>query len=177
MLNNKHFNKKAISPIIATVLLIGFAIALGALVMNWGKSYVEEQITATDEQYKSQQLCDTYVDFAIKEIAGRPRLCYTISSNTLLINYTIENKGKQIEGFKIVAIGNDDTVNSTNANFSNENRTIAKGQIIKDGVSFGVPATFTSLVQVEFVPKIYTTEASPTLCLKRSLIKTSVPIC
>jgi flagellin-like protein len=175
---NMFSNKKAISPLIATVLLIGFAIALGALIMNWGKGYVENQITATDEQYKSQQLCDTYVDFAIKEIAGRPKLCYTFISATFLnISYTIENKGKQIEGLRIVAIGNDDTVVSTNASNTTESRSIAKGQISKSSIAFTIPATFTSPVQIEFIPIVYTSEASPTLCLKRSLIKTSIPLC
>ena len=32
----KMMNKKGISPLIATVLLIGFAVALAAVVMTWG---------------------------------------------------------------------------------------------------------------------------------------------
>ena len=34
-------NKRAISPLIATILLVLFALVLGAITMNWGKSYVE----------------------------------------------------------------------------------------------------------------------------------------
>ena len=30
--------KKGVSPLIATVLLISFAVALGAVVMNWGRN-------------------------------------------------------------------------------------------------------------------------------------------
>ena len=34
-------NKKAISPIIATLLLISFAVALGVVIMNFGRAQVE----------------------------------------------------------------------------------------------------------------------------------------
>ena len=35
-------SKKAISPLIATVLLIAFAVALGAMVMNWSSNLLSE---------------------------------------------------------------------------------------------------------------------------------------
>jgi flagellin-like protein len=35
-------NKRGISPLLATVLLIAFAIALGALVLNYGENFVME---------------------------------------------------------------------------------------------------------------------------------------
>lgn len=41
-------NKKALSPLVATLLLVIFAIALGSVVMSWGKEYVE-QATAVQE--------------------------------------------------------------------------------------------------------------------------------
>ena len=31
-------NKRGVSPLIATVLLISFAVALGAVVLNWGRN-------------------------------------------------------------------------------------------------------------------------------------------
>jgi len=35
-------NKKAVSPLVATVILIGFAVTLGAVIMNLGRNYVEK---------------------------------------------------------------------------------------------------------------------------------------
>ncbi len=35
-------NKKALSPLIATLLLVIFAIVVGAVTMSWGKNYVED---------------------------------------------------------------------------------------------------------------------------------------
>ncbi len=35
-------SKKGISPLIATILLIAFALIIGAVTMNWGKAYAEK---------------------------------------------------------------------------------------------------------------------------------------
>ncbi len=35
-------NKKALSPLMATLLLVIFAILVGAVTMSWGKNYVED---------------------------------------------------------------------------------------------------------------------------------------
>ena len=41
-MKKRKINKKGISPMIATVLLIGFVIALMLLIILWGKDYIEE---------------------------------------------------------------------------------------------------------------------------------------
>jgi flagellin-like protein len=38
---NFSTNKKALSPLVATALLVIFALVLGAITMNWGKSYIQ----------------------------------------------------------------------------------------------------------------------------------------
>ncbi len=46
--------KKGISPLIATVLLIGFTVALAAVLMTWGLDYVKkstEQVGGKTEEY------------------------------------------------------------------------------------------------------------------------------
>ena len=40
---NKKVGKRGISPLIATVLLVAFAVALGAVVMNWAKGVEETE--------------------------------------------------------------------------------------------------------------------------------------
>mgnify|MGYP006293519257 CR=1 FL=1 len=35
-------NKKALSPLVATLLLLAFALVIGTATMNWGKSYVDK---------------------------------------------------------------------------------------------------------------------------------------
>ncbi|MFC1691208.1 archaellin/type IV pilin N-terminal domain-containing protein [Nanoarchaeota archaeon] len=69
----KIFSKKrGVSPLVATVLLIGFAVALGAIVMNWGKDYVE-QSADTLTQATIRCSVDTGLSFAILE--GKPVIC------------------------------------------------------------------------------------------------------
>ena len=34
-------NRKALSPLIATILLVVFALVIGTVTMNWGRAYVE----------------------------------------------------------------------------------------------------------------------------------------
>jgi len=48
-------NKKAISPLIATILLLAFAIALGSAVMAWGKGLIEK---SADPEELSQDIDD-----------------------------------------------------------------------------------------------------------------------
>lgn len=42
-------NKKAVSPLIATVLIIGFTVALSAIVMTWGGVFMREEVEESEE--------------------------------------------------------------------------------------------------------------------------------
>lgn len=54
---NKKRGKRGISPLIATVLLIGFVVALIMLVMLWGKNYVEELAAKRGALAQKQNEC------------------------------------------------------------------------------------------------------------------------
>jgi flagellin-like protein len=69
--------KKAITPLISTVLLIAFAIILGTLVMSWGNT---TQFGPTD--------CET-TQISITELNVNKQLCYADGK----INAVIENNG------------------------------------------------------------------------------------
>lgn len=71
-------NKKGISPLIATVLLIGFTVALAAVIMTWGGGFVRDMTRSTEQSTQSALKC-TQLDFKIQK-AGCNGL-------------TIENKG------------------------------------------------------------------------------------
>lgn len=49
--------KRGISPLIATVLLIGFIIALVAVVMLWGKGFIQEKAEKEGELAQAQLSC------------------------------------------------------------------------------------------------------------------------
>lgn len=58
-------NKKAVSPLIATVLLIAFAVALGAIVMNWGESFVRKTQDTASTASEGRLECTLAVDFEV----------------------------------------------------------------------------------------------------------------
>jgi len=50
-------NKKGISPLIATVLLIGFAVALAAVVMTWGGGFIKKTTEETGTTAEKTMMC------------------------------------------------------------------------------------------------------------------------
>jgi len=97
--------KRGISPLIATVLLVGFVIALILLIMLWGKNYIEELAAKRGAMALKQQECQT-VEMNIRS-AG-----YLGNNATL----TIENKkDKPIDKFifrGITPTGSSDVIES-----------------------------------------------------------------
>lgn len=49
--------KKGISPLIATVLIIGFTVALAAVIMTWGQSFIKGMQERTAESTQSGLTC------------------------------------------------------------------------------------------------------------------------
>jgi flagellin-like protein len=72
--------KKGISPLIASVLLIGFTVALAVVVMTWGSGFVRDMTTSTERSAQSALKC-TQLDFKITKL------------DCLGNKVTIENKG------------------------------------------------------------------------------------
>ncbi len=60
--------QRGITPLIATVLLIGFTIALAVIVTNWGLTYVKGTTERTSEQTEHALGCINNLDFEIKEV-------------------------------------------------------------------------------------------------------------
>lgn len=67
-------SKRAISPLIATVLLIVFSVALGAVVMSWGESYIEEKAEFVSGVQEIGGGCDRAAIDVIR-ISGAPQVC------------------------------------------------------------------------------------------------------
>ena len=72
-------NKRGISPIVATVLLIAFAVALGAMIMNWSSNIGDTEETGCEDLVitETTPLCE--LDNKIIPIAvnkDEKTLCY-----------------------------------------------------------------------------------------------------
>lgn len=50
-------SKKAISPLVATIILLAFAVALGSVVMSWGKGLIEKA-AAPEKPEIIEESCD-----------------------------------------------------------------------------------------------------------------------
>ena len=92
-------NKKGISPLISTLLLIFFATALGVVVMSWGKTaQLEEMEVETDE------ITCSGVGLDVLRINEEPQLCFMDG----MLKYTLENTGSAaIDSIKLFIIGDE----------------------------------------------------------------------
>ncbi|MBI4447482.1 hypothetical protein HY643_00730 [Candidatus Woesearchaeota archaeon] len=79
MMKTKNFRKKGVSPLVATVLLVGFTVVLVALIMIWGKNYLEEKAQKEATLAKTQIECQQ-VDFRINSAKAGANLILDIKN-------------------------------------------------------------------------------------------------
>src|SRR3989338_8508658 len=92
MFNKK--NKKGISPLIATVLIIGFTIVLAALVITWGTKLFQTTVSQTETTSKFSLACTTGLSLDITPGAK--------AVDSLDITMRNNNQDKPIDDFKFV---------------------------------------------------------------------------
>lgn len=76
----KKIGKKGISPMIATILLIGFVIAIILLVLLWGKNYIEELAEKRGLLAEKQQEC-TKIDLEVPKACWRGTTAEVVIKN------------------------------------------------------------------------------------------------
>ena len=98
-------NKRGISPLIATVLIIGFTIVLAALVITWGTNLFQKTVAETETASNFNLACTTglklKVENKILEVATPPTYLDIILRN--------DNQDRAIEDFRVVLTLNDGT--------------------------------------------------------------------
>src|SRR3989344_8249382 len=108
-------NKRGISPLIATVLIIGFTVALSAVVMTWGTSFVRTTTEQTAESSNlgivcanlNYQISNVEVDCTTKSIT---KIEVTNSGNTKLENVIL--RAKLPTETKPLAVGTTNSIES-----------------------------------------------------------------
>lgn len=96
-------NKRGVSPLIATILLIAFAVALGAVVMSWGRS-----TEFLKEEPDTEKCAD--VNLKIEEINEIPQVFYGGTGSDGFIKFTISNTGSyDIDQLIVWVIGEKNT--------------------------------------------------------------------
>ena len=159
-------NKKAISPLIATILLIAFAIALGLVVMNWGKSYIEEKAEFTAGPSDSSA-CNL-VSFSIIKVGGQPKICF--NPETLSVEVFIENgPDRAIDNMDIRIVGNSiETISSVIPN------PIA--ELVSAQIKFNYPASVGLVQQVKLTP-VLILEEGMVQCTSQAVVAENIKPC
>ena len=152
----KVFNsKKGVSPLIATILLIAFAVALGSVVMNWGLNL---------ELGKPTDKCRN-IEIKIRDIDGS-EVCFGGFGANGYINFIIDNTGAiDISGLAIWIVGDKGT-----KLFDLDNILIKKGSLFdkKDkDVAYDF-STYGNIKQVQFIPKVKSEQATE-ICPKNAI--------
>ena len=131
-------NKKAISPLIATVLIIGFTIVLAAVVIQWGGQLVEKLKGQTDVSIELSDACQKFSALSVNKI--------TLTATGA--DVAVDNKNDQeASGFVFRAYLSDSSITPTTLEGATDNLP-----------AFGVktyPIVFTgTLNQVGVVPAV-----------------------
>ena len=69
-----RMNKRGITPLVATLMLISFSVGLGAIVMAWGQQYIEEKAEFITSVQAMPAGCDP-VSVKILSISGAKQIC------------------------------------------------------------------------------------------------------
>ena len=80
-------NKKGMSPLIATIVLIAFAVALGVVVMNIGRSFGPDFSDGGDGEVD----CSKSKGLAILEVGGSQKICFSDNGAESYIDFTVSN--------------------------------------------------------------------------------------
>jgi flagellin-like protein len=143
--------KKGVSPLIATVLLIAFAVALGAVVMNWGKSFAIGTMNTVQQKSDQDTTCSSDVSLNVVKLAdGTLQMCYGGGATQGFIFFIVENTGRiDVSSIDLQIIGSSDVY----VNNSLNGTSISIGHALRKNVTYSYDA-YGSVKQVRIIPKI-----------------------
>ena len=154
-------NKKGVSPIVATILLLVIAIGLGIVAMNWGRAYLETSSTCA---------IDTGMD--VVKVNDIPQVCYAQGENGY-IKFLVENsQNTAIEKLQIRTIGAKQVYTT-----ELDNSSISKGGTFMGMVPYN-SVLFGNIKQVKVTPEIMVYENQPpAICSEQGLIIENIGKC
>jgi len=151
-------DKRGIAPLIATMLLISFAVSLGMVVMNFGRAQVELQAQ-----------CAIDINMKISEIAGKQEVCLDAAKQEL--KFTIENGVNiKVEGLLVNIIGSERA-----ETFELDDAKMTKSGIYLGRVPYDASASGT-IRQIRFTPKVILYDTVE-VCAEKSLIFENIGVC
>jgi hypothetical protein len=152
------------SPLIATVLLIAFAVALGAMIMNWSADTEAPPVPGVINQPPAENSCGK-VSLQLNTAFERPLFCYADGS----IRFSLLNSGSvTVDGIQIRTI---------DASLREVKQDIPASRIAV-GESFPHEFLFdkSGKVHVELVPYVLV-QNQPVYCLGQRVVQDILPDC
>lgn len=163
--------KRAVSPLIATVLLIAFSVALGAVVMNWGRSFVKTKTEEVDLKTGVQLQCTVDILLEFVEISNEKQVCFNSTGN--YTKFIVENTGSiSSDGLSLQIIDSNSNIYSTQ--FTN---TLAAGNAsvfnYTNTALYGLSISYMSISPMILIPGTSTRQ----VCSSNKLEITDVNEC
>jgi flagellin-like protein len=154
-------NKRGVSPLIATILLLVFAIGLGLIVMNWGRAQVE-----------AASRCAVSTGLSIVELNNIPEICYAGQGENGYIHFIIENgPNVDIESILLRIIGEKDVYN-----VEIKEKVPIGNSLLKD-INYNFNR-FGEIRQIKISPKIILyPEEEPILCPEQAIVIGEIRSC
>ena len=149
-------NKRGISPIVATLLLISFAVALGVVIMTFGRAQVELEAQ-----------CPIKVGLKLANIGGESQFCYSNGE----LKFTLENGVNiKVEGLIVSVIGTQkaETYEINDAKMTKAGTYVGK-------VSYDMAAGG-EIRQVKISPKIVLYDEEQ-ICTEKALVVENINNC
>lgn len=140
----KMKQKRGISPLIATVLLIGFVVAAAGVVMLWTRGFVGELQTKKGAEGTARLSCATDVEIGLRDL--------TFGSGQLTA--AVENKRGKVDGFIFVVRGDTDS-SSVESSIGIESGGIANIDIAYDSLKVGQPDKIDVIPRLKLGKGIY----------------------
>lgn len=157
-LKKAEWGKKAITPLMITLLLVSFAVAVGTVVMNLGSAQVEAGAE-----------CPVNIGLKFSVIGGAEQVCYDAAKKDF--SFTLENGANTpVNGLIVNVIGKNKA----------ESAELNTAQIGKAGVYLG-HVTYDSSVsgeirQLKISPKIKPFDAE-LVCTEQAIVLENVKAC
>jgi len=149
-------NKKGMSPLIVTILLIAFAVALGTMIMNWSS----DNVIATPVSCESTNL-------VFQQAFDEDVLCF--NEETGKLHVAIKNDGSSAMDFIVYRrINQDYTIRDVKMTDS----YLGSGKIYAADIQF----VNAEKVHIEFIPGIMI-GGQESLCTEKALVRENIRIC
>ncbi len=154
----KYLDKQGLTPLMVTLLLISFAVALGVVIMNLGRAQVE-----TEAQ------CPINIGMKLSAIGGVEQLCY--DQNKKELSFTVENGVNiNVEGLIVNLIGAQkaETIELTEAKMGKAGNYM--GRVAYDQTTAG------QIRQIKISPKVLLYD-NEEICAEKAVVAESVRDC